>query len=370
MTFKYPDGAWAGGCHQIELGLAEGLGVILMDCSEPNVTTIWNIPLNEQMVELLGHVIEPLMPGTAEGPSKVGLHVTRNASPAIMDYVEAAQPAVVVAVGDLGWLADVKDVSPDTVTLARFGQETQDISGDPTEAARDFVAAHRSEYLAHPAVDYWLGWNEPAIDGVDQMEWYAAFEAERAAAMARLGLRVAVGNFSTGTPEADEFAAFVPAVAAAQEYGGILALHEYSAPAMWDGYGAEVPGMDGQNEFGALTLRYRFWYRYYLQPNDLVIPLAITEAGIDGGVLVGAGGHLSGWQDFAAAPEDDAALDYTPITAAGYLDQLSWYDDELRRDDYVLGCAVFNAGDDSGTWASFDVTDLLPELAERMAGKE
>ncbi len=53
-TFEYPDGVWAGGCHQMELGLAEGLGVILMDCSEPNATTIWNIPLSEQMVELLG----------------------------------------------------------------------------------------------------------------------------------------------------------------------------------------------------------------------------------------------------------------------------------------------------------------------------
>ncbi len=90
----------------------------------------------------------------------------------------------------------------------------------------------------------------------------------------------------------------------------------------------------------------------------------ITEAGIDGGVLADAGGSLSGWLDFTTAPEDGVRLDYTPIAAADYLDQLSWYDDELRRDDYVLGCAVFNAGDETGTWASFDLIDLLPDLAE------
>ena len=369
MTFDYPDGALDGGCHQLELGLAEGLGVILMDCSAPNMTTVWDIPLTNQMVDLLGHVIEPLMPGDAEGPTKVGLHVTRNASPAIMDYVETAYPPVVVAVGDLGWLAEAKDVSPDTITLARFNDGAQDMVGDPAEAARDFVAAHRDEYLNHPAVDYWLGWNEPNISMVEDAEWYAAFEAERANAMADLGLKVAIGNFSTGTPEADEFAAFLPAIEAAKAHDGILALHEYSAPAMWDGFGAEVPGMDGQSEFGALTLRYRFWYRYYLQPNDLVIPLVITETGIDGGVLSEAGGRLGGWRDFAATPDEDLEYLYSPISADDYLDQISWYDDELRRDDYVWGCAVFNAGDDDGDWASFDVTDLLPELAARLADK-
>ena len=39
-----------------------------------------------------------------------------------------------------------------------------------------------------------------------------------------------------------------------------------------------------------------------------------------------------------------------------YVEQLSWYDDELRRDPYVLGFAVFNAGDPSGEWATFDIT--------------
>ena len=52
-----------------------------------------------------------------------------------------------------------------------------------------------------------------------------------------------------------------------------------------------------------------------------------------------------------------------------YLRQLAWYDAELQRDDYVLGFAVFNAGDSSGDWASFDVTSILSRLAELVNGK-
>ena len=169
--------------------------------------------------------------------------------------------------------------------------------------------------------------------------------------MADLGLRVAVGNFSTGTPEADEFAAFLPAGGRSADLRRRPGVARIFRPGHvgWLRRRGAWP-WTGKSEFGALTLRYRFWYRYYLQPNDLVIPLVITETGIDGGVLADAGGSLSGWQDFTEALGDDEEPSYAPITAAEYLDQLSWYDDELRRDDYVLGCAVFNAGDETGTW--------------------
>ena len=39
--------------------------------------------------------------------SKLGLHVIQNNSPAIMDFVRQTHPAVIKAVGDLGWLSEV-----------------------------------------------------------------------------------------------------------------------------------------------------------------------------------------------------------------------------------------------------------------------
>ncbi|NLG26376.1 MAG: hypothetical protein GX557_00565, partial [Chloroflexi bacterium] len=129
-----------------------------------------------------------------------------------------------------------------------------------------------------------------------------------------------------------------------------------SAPTMRDGMGSEVPGLETNEESGALTLRYRFWYDHYLQPSGLVIPLIITEAGIDGGVIADSG--LGGWRDFAG-----------DLSGADYIAQLDWYDNELRRDPYVLGFAIFNAGDLSGRWASWDVVDLLPTLTDVVTSK-
>ena len=54
------------------------------------------------------------------GPSKLGIHVARPNSPAIMEFVRAAQPAVVKGVDDLGFLAEVKAASPQSVIIGRL----------------------------------------------------------------------------------------------------------------------------------------------------------------------------------------------------------------------------------------------------------
>ncbi len=360
-VIAFPDGAVEEGCHQLEVSVADGLGTILMDCSAPGSTTIWLVPIDPAMEAYLAQ--PPLTQAVAADGSKLGLHVTSNSSPAIMEFVREAQPAVVMAVGDIGWLADVKAASPDTITVARF-QTEQAMEGDPVERAQAFVAEHQAAYLAHPQVDYWLGWNEPSIDGRADMAWFAAFEAERTRRMADLGLRVAIGNFSVGVPEPSEFEPFLEAVAVAKEHGGVIALHEYSAPTMRHGVGAGVPGLQLNDQYGALTLRYRIWYDHFLRAHDLVIPLIITEAGIDGGVLVRQGITMGGWQEATAAEGIEG-----PAAIRSYVEQLSWYDDELRRDPYVLGFAVFNAGDPSGEWATFDITGILPEITNLVQGK-
>lgn len=348
-----------GACHQLEISLATGLGFVLMDCGGAGSSVVWEVPLAEGLLAPYQEP-EPITQPVASGPSKLGIHVTRNSSPEIMEFVEQAQPAVVAAVGDLGWLADVKARSPRTVTLGRLIESDQSIAGDPIQRARAFVDAHMSYYHANPGVDYWLGWNEPVIDEVWQAEWYAAFESERVALMSAAGFKTAIGNFSAGTPEPAEFEAFVPAIEVAKQHGAILAVHEYSAPTMLDGVGAGIPGLEAMESRGALTLRYRFWYHNYLIPRDLVIPLVVSETGIDGGVLRLPDTRLLGWRDFERGerlPEMMASS-----SSQAYLEQISWYDDRLREDEYAIGFAVFNVGEPDGMWASFDMTDLLPEM--------
>lgn len=362
VVIRYDEGPLELGCHQLELAWSGGWSAVLMDCSDPGSTTLWEIAVQEEMAYYVED--EALSAAEPVGGSKLGIHVTRNSSPDIMSFVIDAQPAVVVAVGDVGWLADVKEESPGTVTIGRFKEPDQSFEGDPSVRARDFVNSHAGLYLANEGVDYWLGWNEPVIDAPWQMEWYAEYERERVIAMAELGLKCAIGNFSTGTPEADEFAKFLPAIAAAKAYDGILALHEYSAPTMRNGVSDGIPGIEPLAESGSLTLRYRYWYETYLRHNDLVIPLVLTEAGIDGGVLRDTEQVYGGWRDFGTTEEG-----LVTVTLDEYLEQLSWYDDELRRDDYVWGFAIFNLGDPEGEWATWDMTDQTENLTEIVGSK-
>ena len=292
------------------------------------------------------------------GRSKLGLHVQWNNSPEIMEFIRRMKPAVVKSVGDLGFLAEVKAVSPSTVTVARLLNSSLSMEGDPVAAARSFVAQNLPEYRRHPAVDYWEGLNEPGIQG--RMEWYTAFEMERVRLMAEHGLRCAVGAFSTGVPEWEEFAAFLPAIAVARDYQGILTLHEYDAPTLDRSVGASLPGHPAYANRGAFALRYRWWYEDFLKPKGLVLPLVISEAGIDGTIPNRPGPQGRGWQDFRSYWVEQGLAD-EGIKAL--LRQLSWYDAQLRQDPYVIGFAVFTAGAMTREWASYDITSVLRHIA-------
>ncbi|MBE2221733.1 MAG: hypothetical protein IAF02_09345 [Anaerolineae bacterium] len=302
----------------------------------------------------------PSLPPSGElGPSKLGVHVVRNNSPNIMEFVRKAQPAVMKGVDDLGFLEEVKEVSPRTITIGRLSPPAQTYTGEPEKAARDFVDRQLERYLLNPYIDYWEGWNEPDPN-LEHMDWYARFEAERVRLLAQHGLKAAIGGFSTGVPEMDEFELFLPAIEAAIEHGGILSLHEYGAPDMMYLYGDPLPGYPTYPDRGSLTFRYRWYYRDILEPRGLVLPLVISEAGIDGIIGMGRPGpNGHGWDDFA---------DYWVAQGLGengvdaFINQLNWYDNGVREDGYVIGFTVFTAGG-IAQWEQYDINRILPDLA-------
>lgn len=304
--------------------------------------------------------IPTVAPLSELGPSKLGLHVNRPNNPAIMEFVRAAQPAVMKGVGDLGFLAVVKEESPRTIVIGRIPIEHQAYGGNPEEAARDLVADQLFYYQANPFIDYWEGWNEPDPN-MDNMEWYARFEAERVREMARYGFKSAIGGFPAGVPEMDEFALFVPAVAAAKEHGGIMTLHEGSAPTIDFLYGEPLPGYPAYPDRGAMAFRYRWYYREILEPLGLAIPLVISELGIDGVIGNRPGPSGLGWQDFQSYWVQEGRWGSTGIEA--FINQMAWYDDRVREDPYVIGFAIFTAGG-SVRWESYDVDPILPQLTD------
>jgi hypothetical protein len=309
-------------------------------------------------------VIGNLPPTDELGPSKLGLHVVRNNDPNILEFVRKAQPAVMKAVDDLGFLAEVKAVSPRTITIGRHSVGSQDYIGNPEEAAQEYVEEYLDIFTANPAVDYWEGWNEPDPN-LNNMIWYSRFEQERVRLMAQHGFRVAIGGFPTGVPEMDEFQLFLPAIDVAIQHGGILSLHEYSAPDMGYLYGQPLPGFQAYPDRGSLTFRYRWYYREYLEPAGLEIPLVVSEAGIDGIISNRPGPPGLGWRDFQTYWEEQG-LGQTGVEA--FINQLAWYDAGVRKDGYVIGFTVFTAGG-FGYWENYNVNPILPEITDYAVGQ-
>jgi hypothetical protein len=178
------------------------------------------------------------------------------------------------------------------------------------------------------------GYNEIGVATHEQMSWYARFEEARVNILAQDGRRACIGNFSTGWPEINDPAMwppFYPAIDAARAHGGILGLHEYGTPMQQ--YFETATGE------GWLCARYRKAYRIPLVPDGKVLPLAITETGVDGVAPVGWKNHYTGEQ---------------------YMEQLRWYDGVLRQDAYVLGATIFAL--EIPGWEAFDISPIVGPL--------
>lgn len=307
----------------------------------------------------------PLPPPMASG-SKLGVHGIW--SNRILEFTQiladtGAPFRIVKAVDDLGWLKDVKRISPETVTVGRLTHEHEGavLVNDP-DTDLDWYAAILMEPILtkvqndpslKQAVDYWEPMNEPLGGGVP---------TDAYARLARLtitcldvaeanDLKLAIFGFSAGTPEwVDLLAIAETGVFARAKAGGhILTVHEgvfgndaidkwwnvhfvdedgspttedtgVTAPGGW------IPGGPILDGAGALCLRYRFLY-HILEQRDEVVPLFISE-------FYAGGGH-------------------DPANKSDVVARIQWYDGKLGTDDYALGFGPFTLGPVPG-WAHKD----------------
>jgi len=108
------------------------------------------------------------------------------------------------------------------------------------------------------------------------------------------------------------------------------------------GWGAPLEDQPIYPDRGVLSGRYRHLYRDFLIPREEVIPLALTECGLD--PLLRQPGQPTTWKE-------------------RYVEEMAWYDTRLREDDYVIGVAMFTIG--SGgiePWTDYDYEELLPDF--------
>jgi hypothetical protein len=301
---------------------------------------------------------QPLSSPPVGNGSKLGVHGIW--SNRILDFtqvlVDAGAPfRIVKAVDDLGWLKEVKRISPETSTVGRLthDHEGAGLVNDPGTDLDWYAAVLMEPILTkvqddptlRQAVDYWELTNEPLGGGVP---------ADVYARLARLtikcldtaeanDLKLAVFGFSAGTPEWADMRAIVETgvFARAKAGGHILALHEgvfgEKAPIdkWWNVHnvdgdgnpttedtgatapGGWIPGGPILEGAGALCLRYRFLY-HLLQERDEVVPLFVSEFYAGGG--------------------------YDPANKADVVARMQWYDGQIGADDYVLGFGPFTLG--------------------------
>ncbi len=296
-------------------------------------------------------------PRPVDRESKLGVHGIW--SNRILEFTQILADAgapftVVKAVDDLGWLKDVKRISPETVTVGRLTHEHEGAAlvNDPAVDLDGYAAVLMAPILGkvqtdpslRQAVDYWELTNEP-LGGGAPPEAYARLAQLTIKCLdiaEANGLKLALFGFSAGTPEWVDLLAIVETgvFARAKAGGHILALHEgvfgddpidkwwnvhfvdQSGNPTTEGTGVTAPGgwipggpvLEGA---GALSLRYRFVYRL-LEERDQVVPLFVSEFYAGGG--------------------------YDPANKADVVARIRWYDSQLRADDYVLGFGPFTLG--------------------------
>lgn len=280
----------------------------------------------------------------AHGPSKLGLHTLRpnNAVGFVQGVHDAgAHVALVKALDDFGYLRRVKEISPETVTVARWnGVVAVDPSGDPAEKAAGVMSQHMLRWgYEKDVVDYWEVLNENDPPGVEGHVWLAQFFIEAMNIAEANGYKLALFSYSTGVPKWHEWEAIVETgvFVRAKAGGHALALHEYDWPVMDQRWGEPTEDLPPYEDRGVLAGRYRYLYRDFLIPRDEVIPLVITECGLD--PMVGGPPGEGPWRE-------------------RYVEEMIWYDTRLREDDYVIGAAMFAIGT-TEAWRDYDYEELL-----------
>lgn len=255
-----------------------------------------------------------------------GLHV-KTLTPAVDATLQRARPALVKTLDHRGDWAARKRASGITFLLGRSWLDPwADLAPTPEAAAERLFGMMQGEMIRQRGVyDAWeTPWNERYASGAELRDHARA--VRRFCDLARgIGVAVAVGNFSVGTPEPTELASVAEVMLGGAAY---LSLHEYWLPGRFDS-----PWWVGR------------WRRLLdALPARLRRPVLITECGIDGGL------------DTPHRPAPQAGWRAYNVTPPTYVQQLDAYAGQLGPE--VVGMTVFNAGTDDPQWLSFEVANV------------
>jgi len=249
-----------------------------------------------------------------------------------LQFVQRAKPRMIKIIHAYDCAYVLKQMSPNTIIIARRYLSNEPLEGDPEDVAQQWWDICKRDILNNPDVDYWVGYTEPPITNPVEMQWYGRFDAARVRILAEYNRKACIGNFKEDIPPPDEnlalWEAYEPAIDAIMSHGGILGLHEEACP-LNDCFVGDIATGEGR-----YTGLYRKVYKYYLQPNHKNIKIAITALCIEG--------HGSCSDTFNGKPCGGCCgWRLSGYSWEEYRDQLIWYDSLIKMDNYVIGAAIF-----------------------------
>lgn len=283
--------------------------------------------------------------------SKIGIHAIRPGS--VIQLVRLAAEAgtpfpVVKSVDNGGVMIDVRRISPSTLTIFRrvyhpsaHGVETWDAArmNREADALLEFGTGNLN-VEERAAIDWYELLNEddpPGVAGYAALGRYMKVLSEKATAR---GVKIALPAHNFGTPEWDEMVAMVAtgAFAAMKAGGHILVTHEAVDPFSDTplAFGS-IPGAPTVAGAGPHAWRYRFLY-HQLALRDEIVSLVVSEF--------------------------YAGLGYDLINLSRVMDRFKQYDDEVRKDRYVLAFLPFTIDPDD-TWLGQNYTPLFDSASMR-----
>jgi len=271
----------------------------------------------------------------APNVSPLGFHVISGPRNGFGDALRAGvargRPVgLVVSVDVAGVIEEVRSVSPDTVTVYRTehpgGTPPGMYTGDARALAETWYAQNAARWQGVNA-HYYGFLNEPHPKGEAECAWCNAF-VTRACALAEVeGRRLCVYNFATGTPGHEEVDWLMPSFARMAAGKHALGYHSYGGAA------PDLPGLMRENP--AIVLRYRDYAARFLE-HGFMLPFVVSECAPFGG------------------------YDWSREGPAAFVDDARWFRDEMQRDSYVLGGALFTLGEWMQTNSNYQ--DVLADL--------
>jgi hypothetical protein len=295
--------------------------------------------------------------------SRMGIHCnTLGAVDKLVDYYRRVQPPVIKTMTlEHDVLAAVRAASPQTKIIYRMYTDTQEYGAQGARWIQSLVKRVRD----WPEIDYVEGYNEVGVSDLKELARYAAFEQDRVEALAAIGKKSVVGNFSTGTLSDPQMAVIMPMLTMAHAHGAWFGFHEYSGPFMqwmaganqWAAYQAGTWQPDpctDPNVLGWTTLRYRRFWPNMKAAGIGDMPMVITEGGIDD-VQPRPGPQGKGYKSYIGT-------EWERLPGIGdYALQTEWYSRQTAYDrggdrPVIVGWVDFGWATQDPAWSSFDLS--------------